>query len=426
MRKTIGMIFAGGRVDDLSVLTERRPKSTVIFGGIYRTIDFALTNLSRSGIGQIGILTDYRPSSLMDHVGNGFAWDLVGPFREVRFLPPSLGPKGGVVYRGPAGALHQHTDFIERTDPDDILAISGDHVYSMNYGPLLAFHHENDADVTMAFAPVDGDASRFGIGELNAAGQILDFTEKPKVPRTNLASMSVYVFRREVLVEELLNAIDPKDGTTSFQIHEVVRRMMSHRRAYGFIFRKGWWYTRTLDEYYAFHRQLLGPTPAVDLASWGVCTNMDAHQAASPVPARFLPGSRVENSLIAPGCVVAGEVRNSVLSFGVRVEAGAVVTDSILWDQCVVDEGALVSQVISDRRALIGKRAQVGVGAVVPSEEVPRSLTCGATVLGMNIRVPAEARIGRCCVIHPETSEAELGSPLPSGRSAWPREEQGR
>ena len=200
MKDVIGMVFAGGRVEELSVLTERRAKAAIVIGGGYRAIDFALTNLSDSGIGRVGVLAQYRPSSLMDHVGDGMAWDLLGTNRQVRFLPPSLGPNSQEWYRGPADALYQNIDFIERSAAEDVLVVSGDHAYRMIYEPLIDFHRERGADLTMAFTPMEDRPSRFGIGELNAVGQIVNFTEKPEYPRTHLASMSVYLFRLILLL----------------------------------------------------------------------------------------------------------------------------------------------------------------------------------------------------------------------------------
>jgi glucose-1-phosphate adenylyltransferase len=413
------MIFAGGRVEELSVLTARRPKSAVVFGGDYRTIDFALTNMANAGVGQVGILAQYRPASLMDHVGTGLPWDLVGSTRGVRFLPPSLGDEGSEWYRGPADAIFQNLEFIERSSATDVIAVSGDHIYSMDYGRLLDFHLEKDADLTVAFTPREKDANRFGIGELNAAGQILGFTEKPEYPRANLASMSIYVFKREVLIDELKRAIEGEEGRT-FQIHEVLHRMMSRRRAYGFVHHGIWEYTRTLDEYYEAHRRLLGPTPGIPLADWDVRTNLLARRSAPPSPARFLPGAQVENSMICANCVIEGSVKGSVLSPGVRVGKGAVVTDCVLHHDVVVEEGARLQGVISDKKAVFGRKCQVGFGDVVPSQEMPRSLTCGATLVGYEARIPTEARIGRNCIIHAEIRESDLGSSVPSGESRWP------
>jgi glucose-1-phosphate adenylyltransferase len=356
----------------------------------------------------------------MDHVGTGMAWDLVGTSRGVRFLPPYLKLSVSDLYRGPADALYQNLDFIERTEATDVLVVSADHVYSMDYGPLLSFHQERDADLTMAFTPRDADASRFGIGELNATGQIMNFTEKPQFPRTNLASMSVYALRREVLVEELRRAVSGEEPTATFQIHEVLRRMISRRRAYGFIHHGVWSYSRTLDEYYAFHRDLLGAAPAVDLSAWAVRSNAIAGRTAPPPPARFLPVARVANSLVSNGCVIEGTVENSVLSPGVRVGKGAVVRDSVLWDDGVVEEGAQVTGVLADEMVTLGRGCQVGVGEIVPSEEKPASLSCGVTVLGTNVKLPAGARVGRNCIIHCDASEADIGAEVPSGKSVWP------
>lgn len=417
MREAIAVVLAGGRVEELSVLTERRPKSAVVFGGIYRTIDFALTNLADSGIGRVGILTQYRPSSLMDHVGLGLAWDLVGTTREVRFLPPYQHGDTGEWYRGPADALYQNIDFIERNTADDVLTVSGDHVYKMDYRPLLSFHHEKGADLTMAFVPVVGDASRYGIGELNAAGQIVNFTEKPAYPRSNLASISVYVFRREVLVDELLRAARGEEGGATFQLHEVLRRMMSRRRAYGFVHQGAWAYSRTLDEYYEFHRGLLATDPKIDLAKWQVRTNPLARRTTPPAPARHLPGSEVGNSLISSGCIIEGAVRSSVLSPGVRIGRGAVVTDCVLWDDTVVEDGAKLTGVVSDKRAVFGRGCEVGVGEVIANIAMPSSLTCGATVVGVDAHVPAQARIGKNCIIHPDARAAQFTGAVASGQS---------
>jgi glucose-1-phosphate adenylyltransferase len=421
MRNAIAMVFAGGRGADLSVLTERRPKSAVVFAGIYRCIDFSLTNLARAGIGRVGILAQYRPASLMDHVDTGMAWDLVGASRGVRFLPPYVKLSASEWYRGPADALYQHLDFVERADASDVLVVSGDHVYSMDYGPLLDFHHERGADLTMVFTPRGLDANRFGIGELNAAGQIMNFTEKPAVPRTDLASMSVYVFRREVLVDELRRSASGEDQTVTFQIHEVLRRMITRRRAYGFIHRGDWEYSGTLDEYYAFHQDLLGAAPKVDITAWDVHTNPMDGRASPPPPARCLPGARIANSLLSAGCVIEGTVENSVLSPGVRVGPRAVVKDSVLWNDVVVESDAELSGVIADETAVFSRGCQVGIGESLPSEERPGSLSCGVTVLAMNVRLPAGARVGKNCLIHSEASEEDIGAAVPSGKSVWPR-----
>jgi glucose-1-phosphate adenylyltransferase len=421
MHRIIAMIFAGGRVPELSVLTERRAKAAVVFGGAFRTIDFALTNLADAGIGQVGILAQYRPSSLMDHVGSGLAWDLVGTDRTVRFLPPYLGPGAGDWYRGPADALYQNIDFIRRHGPEHVLVVSGDHVSKMDFRPLLDFHRERDADLTMAFKPMEENPSRYGIGELNAVGQIMNFVEKPQYPRTNLASIGVYLFKRQVLLDELSSAVAGREGST-FEIHEILHRMIPRRRAYGWVFHGEWHYTRTLDEYVGFHRKLLGPEPQVDLNLWNVRSNVMARRSHPAPPARMLPGAVVENSLICPGCVIEGTVKGSVLSRGVHVGKGAVVEGAVLWEDVIVEAGAALHDVVSDKRVRFGAGCQVGVGDSVPSTEMPGSLTCGASVFGMDAQVPAGARIGRNVIVHPDASDEDVGRELRSGSSASKKE----
>jgi glucose-1-phosphate adenylyltransferase len=417
MNKTIAMVFAGGRVSELSALTEKRPKAAVVMGGCYRTVDFALSNLADTGIGRVGILAQYRPASLMDHVASGVAWDLVGTNRQLRFLPPYMGPETADWYRGPADALFQNLDFIERSNAEHVLVVSGDHAYRMSYEPLIHFHREHDADLTMAFTPRPDDSSRFGVGELNALGQIVNFTEKPEYPRTHLASMSVYLFSRHVLLDELRRAITSSGEDCRFQIHEVMRQMIPRRRAYGWIYHGPWHYTRSIDEYLHFHQDLLGAQPKIDLDAWEVRSNFLARRSAPPAPTRQLPGSCVENCLISPGCMIAGTVRNSVLSPGVRVEAGASVVDSILLDDVVVEAGAKLDRVISDKRTWFGPECTVGDGPTVVSKEMPNSLKSGATLVAADLRIPPKARIGRGCIIHHGVPASAMEKPLASGQS---------
>ena len=423
MRKTIAIVFAGGRAAEMSVLTFWRPKSAVLFGGTYRMLDFALTNLANTnGIENVGILSQYRPSSLMDHVGIGLPWDFVGNERGVRFLPPYMGPDHSSWYRGTADALYQNIDFLELHRPDDVLIVSGDHAYSMDYTPLLRFHMERDADVTLGFTPMEEDPSRFGIAELNAEGRIMSYMEKPKHPRTNLASMTVYVFRCDVLVEELRRHANasPEQRKTYHIYDEILPHMMEHRRAFGWVHYGRWEYARTLDAYHAAHQDLLGLAPRIDLQAWNVRTNTMMRRSAPPPPTRHFPGAEVIDAFVAGGCQIAGRVERSVLSPDVRIAKGAVVRNSVLWEKVVVEEGAVLDGVICDKRCVIGKGAHVGEGGgeLPPNDEQPGSLTCGASVLGMDVHVPAGARIGKNCIIYPKAGADLLSDgSIPSGKT---------
>ncbi|MBI5507605.1 MAG: glucose-1-phosphate adenylyltransferase [Deltaproteobacteria bacterium] len=418
MRKTVAMVFAGGRTEEMSVLTMRRPKAAVVFGGSYRMIDFALTNLANTkAVENVGILTQYRPSSLVDHVGIGLAWDFVGSRRGVRFLPPYLGPEHSDWYRGTADALYQNLDFLDLHQPDDVLIVSGDHAYQMDYTALLRFHEEHAAEVTLAFTPATKDPSRFGIAELNTEGRIVNYMEKPEHPRTNLASMTVYAFRRDVLVDELKRHAAGGEAPKSFQIYdEILPRMMARRRAYGFVHHGPWEYTRTLDTYFEAHQAMLGDTPALDLAAWKVRTNVMARRAAPPPPTHQFPGAVVNDSILSGGCRIAGHVERSVLSPDVSIAKGAVVKRSILWDGVEVQAGAVLEDVICDKRCVIGAGARIGAaGALVPNAHHPKSLTCGATVLGTDVHVPPGAEIGKNCIVFPRAGKAQLGHSVASG-----------
>lgn len=416
MQQVVAMVFAGGRVPELSVLTEKRPKSAVIFAGTYRTIDFALTNLTNSGINHVGILAQYRPASLVNHVGIGMAWDLVGTNRGITFLSPYIGPDLGEWYRGPADALYQNIEFINKHKPEDVLIVSGDHAYSMDYTHILNFHREKASDLTMAFKPIKENPSRFGIGELNAVGQLVNFTEKPEHPRSNFASIGVYVFKREILVNELLKAVS-SDKAKTYHIHEVIRRMIPHYSAYGYIFHGDWFYTRTVDEYYQFHMDLINPESKLDLKPWHVRSETMSRDMPSPLPARFLSGAKIENALVCAGCEIAGTVNNSVLSPGVCVAKDAVVSDSVLWDNVHVEKGARLHRVISDKHTIIGQNAVIGTGKTIISEEMPQSLTKGITLLGRDIQIPEKTKIGYNCILHSNVSKELLIKEIPSGKS---------
>lgn len=403
MPRTIAMILAGGRVDDLSVLTLKRPKSAVPFGGIYRIIDFPLTNLMRSGIDQIGILSQYRLGSLMDHVGLGGPWDLQGRRRGVRILPPYMIAEGGADwYRGTADAVYQNCDFVKSLKSDTTVVLSGDHVYRMDYRPLLRFHEEKKADLTMAFKPVDPKAaSRFGIATLAADGKITSYDEKPKKPRGNLASLTIYVFRTEALLAQLDENF--KTGKYFHFYDQIIPKMIKQDRVFGYVFDGYWQYSRTIDEYFGANMDLIAEPSAIDLAAWQIRTNPSSISGGELVPARFLKGSAVTSSIVPGGCRIEGEVISSVLSPNVVLKKGARVVNSIIMHDTEIGEGAVVENTILDKQVKVGAGARIGIGdASVPNREIPHSLSRGVTVVGRETVIQPRARVGTNCLVHPD------------------------
>ncbi|WP_309474788.1 glucose-1-phosphate adenylyltransferase family protein [Dissulfurirhabdus thermomarina] len=401
MRGVLAMVLAGGRVDELGVLTHRRPKSTVPFGGLYRVIDFPLSNIMHSGIERVGVLGQYRSASLISHIGDGASWDLAGRRRGIALLPPFQGLHAWDWYRGTANAVHQNLDFIAAHDPDLVLVLSGDHVYRMDYGELVAFHREAGADMTAAFVEVPpGEASRFGLGRIGGSdprgGPLEAYREKPARPISNWASMTIYLFRREVL-EAVLDE-NAKASSHEFG-RDILPGMIGRYRVFGYRHAGYWGYLRTLEEYWRANMALLGPEPAPPLEDWEVRTNLQHERIAERGPAFLGPGAEVASAVLHNGVRVEGRVEGSVLFPGVHVEKGAIVRDSILFFDVRVGEGARLERVIADKAAVFGPGSVAG-------------RTGGAlTVVGARARIPKGCRVGAGCEVHPQAAEQDFPGP---------------
>ena len=422
MRKKniIGMVLAGGRVDELSVLTARRPKSAVSMWGMYRIIDFVLTNMMHAGIEVVGVLSQYRPYSLITHLAKGESWDYVGRSRELRILSPFRGAEDSDWYKGTADALHQNLDFIERSNPRLVLVASGDHVYSMDYRPMLEQHLATGAELTIAFKRVPRDqAHLYGTAVLDEDGRVLTYQEKVRNPEGDLASLTIYIFNTDCLVERLKQ--NAQEGTT-FQIYsEIIPRMVAEKaKVFGFVFDGYWQYARTLDAYYATNMDILGEQ-APDLVSWNVRTNLDPGTMGDLPPALFRAAAHVKSSVICCDTIVEGTVERSVISPGVTIERGAVVRDSVIMHRCRIEEGAVVDRAILDKNVRVGRKACVGWGVVVPNEQHPNSLSSGVTIVGKGSTLPPEVRIGRGCILPPDMEESRFCAPeIPSGATVMP------
>lgn len=383
----VAMILAGGRVGELSVLTLRRPKSALPFAGYYRIIDFPLSNLMRAGIHNVGILSQYRPASLIDHVGVGESWDFVGLGRGAKILPPFRGAEASDWYRGNADAVFQNLNYVRDHGADLLLILSGDHIYSMDYRALIEFHLEHGADMTVAVKRMDPN-ERFGWATLDSDGRMLEYEEKPAQPKSNLASLTVYLAN----VAPLAQVLRDLSGRQLIEFgRDVLPAMLERHRVYGWMFDDYWAYTRTIESYYQAHQDLL--SGQIDLDRWGIRSNLQDAMIAGQPPAHFGSGAQLETSFVSSGCTVEGTVRNSVLSPAVRVERGAVVEGSILFQRCVVRAGARVENVIMDKACEIGVDASVGRSAS-PARSI--------TLLGKESRVERGVEISAGVVIQPD------------------------
>jgi len=397
---TLALILAGGRVDELGVLTHYRPKSAVPFGGFARVIDFPLSNLMHSRIERIGILSQYRSYSLINHIGTGSAWDMIGRHRGISILPPFKDYESPHWYRGSADAVYQNLDFVRYHDPEEILVLSGDHVYQMDYRRMIEYHRRHDADLTAAFIKVNpADASRFGvaeIGEGEEGGPLISYEEKPARPQGCWASLTVLCFRPRILYEML--EINQESSEESYEFgRDIIPLMMRNRlRVHGYKFRDYWGYTRTVDEYWQTSMDLLGPNPRIDMEQWGVRTNLEHRGIRDCQPLQVGGAGVIDNSLVYNGCVIEGKVRHSIIFPGVRVEAGAEVEDSVLFFNTVVQAGGRLHKVISDVNTVFGRDVRVGRAGGVSAGNV--------TVIGWNNRVPDQMIIGAGCTVYPRVA----------------------
>jgi len=419
MQKILAMILAGGRVDELSVLTQYRPKSAVPFGGLYRVIDFPMSSLMHSGIENVGILSQYRSYSLNNHIGNGAAWEMVGRNRSVSVLPPYTVHTGSQWYRGPADAVYQNLDFIDMHHPRLVLVLSGDHIYSMDFSPLIEFHTENKADLTLGFLEVPKEqATRFGVGRIemsagSAGGPLLEYVEKPltlpdwagdKVA----ASLTIHLFSVNILHEVLENHARLAPKTHEFG-KDIIPAMLGKYRVFGYKYDTYWGYTRTIDEYWQTSMDLLGENPKIDPERWQVRTNIEHNHIRDRIPAIISNRAEISDSLIYSGCQVFGKVENSILFPGVEIAAGAMIKDSILMFDTRVEAGSRLNKVISDADVVIGPECRIGFGdPSVPNEDYPQLLQSGITLIGRGATMPSDRQIGCNCIVQPNMSSPQF------------------
>lgn len=397
---TLVLLLAGGVGSRLNILVQSRAKPAVPFGGLYRIIDFSLSNVMNSGLSQVGVLTQYKPMSLMRHIGGGEAWDFTGRSRGVKILPPSTGFKDSDWYKGTADAVRQNLSFIESHPSEYIVILSGDHIYQMDFDAMIRFHKSKNADLTVAMMVVpESEIHQFGTGITNKEGRIIEWEEKPEVPRTNLASMGIYVFNTEYLLRLLAEDREEVD----FGMH-LIPKAIVRDNVYAYPFEGYWRDVGTVQAYWEANMDLIREGSAISPEAWGMRPNLEADvRIADWPPARFGQDSQVSCSLISAGCVIEGNVKNSILSPGVVVKKGACVRDSILFHDCVIEEGAEIDLAILDKRVRIGKDAVVGSGSGkdIPNRLQPKHLYTGITLIGKEADIPARITIGRNCIVKP-------------------------
>lgn len=410
MTKIVALILAGGEGNRLSILSEERAKPAVIFGGRYRIIDFTLSNCINSGITKVGILTQYRPRSLNDHIGIGRPWDLDRSQGGVVLLQPYLGRGGSDWYKGTADAVYQNLYFVEESPVEHVFILAGDHVYSMRYDDMLAFHRFHDADVTVGVVEVAAEhASRFGVITMDSDDRVTGFLEKPQQLQSTLdfclASMGIYVFNKGVLIDNLTENARRKKGH-DFGRDIIPAMVAKGQRVYGYRFQGYWRDVGTIESYWEAHMDLLMDLPPFNLYDPRLVIRTKSEDRP---PMKTGPNAHISRSLISNGCIINGEVLHSVLSPGVYVEEGARVIDSIVFDDTFLRRGVVIHHSILDKEVQVGENAIVGYGDdYTPNQQEPEHIYAGITVVGKRARLPAGVKIGRNCRIDAMVQEDDF------------------
>ena len=385
------MLLAGGQGSRLGVLTAKVAKPAVAFGGKYRIIDFPLSYCINSGIDTVGVLTQYQPLRLNTHIGIGIPWDLDRSFGGVSILPPYEKSGSSEWYTGTANAIYQNLDYMETFHPDYVLILSGDHIYKMDYEVMLEFHKANRADVTIAAMPVPmEEASRFGIVVADEEGQITEFQEKPPEPKSNLASMGIYIFSWPVLKEALI-ALRDIHGC-DFGKHIIPYCHGKGDRLFAYEYNGYWKDVGTLGSYWEANMELIDIIPEFNLYEefWKIYTN------SATLPPQYISSeSVIEKSIISNGCEIYGEVRNCVIGAGVTIGKGSIVRDSIIMQGVTIGNGCVIDKAIIAEGTEIGNECTLGIGSELPNKLKPSIYSFGLVTIGENSWIPNGIQIGK-------------------------------
>lgn len=386
-KECVAMLLAGGQGSRLYALTQDMAKPAVPYGGKYRIIDFPLSNCVNSGIDTVGVLTQYQPLVLHDYIGNGQPWDLDKQYGGAHCLPPYQTALGAEWYKGTANAIYQNIAFVDRYAPEYVIILSGDHIYKMDYNKMLDFHKAKNADATIAVLDVPKEeASRFGIMITDDNDNIVDFEEKPKNPRSTLASMGIYIFTWSKLKQYLIDNENNPDEDKDFGKAIIPNMLKANEKMVAYTFDGYWKDVGTLDSLWEANMDLLNPNIPIDLydPDWKMYSR-------NPImPPQYIGSDAViENSMVTDGCNVNGTVDFSILFEGVTVEAGATVTDSIIMPGSVIKSGAIVEYAIVGENCVVESGAQIGARP----ETIENRDDWGIAVVGHNITISADAKV---------------------------------
>ncbi len=390
-KEMIAMLLAGGQGSRLGVLTSNVAKPAVAFGGKYRIIDFPLSNCINSGVDTVGVLTQYQPLRLNTHIGIGIPWDLDRNIGGVSILPPHEKTNSSEWYTGTANAIYQNLEFMEYYNPEYVLILGGDHIYKMDYEAMLDFHKQNKADITLATIPVPiEEASRFGVVITDDEKKITEFEEKPPKPRSNLASMGIYIFTWDILREALITLSEQKG--CDFGKHIIPYCHNRGDRVFAYEYNGYWKDVGTLGSYWESNMELIDLIPVFNLYEefWKIYTKSD-----TILPQYIADTAIINKAIIGEGAEIYGEVHNSVIGSGAVIESGAVVRYSIIMKDAVIGEGTGVYKSIIAEGVKVGAGAELGIGEEVPNKKEPNIYSFGLVTVAEKSSIPPGVKIGK-------------------------------
>lgn len=413
-KEMIAMLLAGGQGSRLGVLTSKVAKPAVAFGGKYRIIDFPLSNCINSGVDTVGVLTQYQPLRLNTHIGIGIPWDLDRNIGGVSILPPYEKTNSSEWYTGTANAIYQNIEYMEYYNPEYVLILGGDHIYKMDYELMLEYHKSNHADITIATIPVPiEEASRFGVVITDEHGQITDFQEKPKVPRSNLASMGIYIFSWKILKNALIKLSDQQG--CDFGKHIIPYCHENGNRIFAYEYNGYWKDVGTLGAYWEANMELIDLIPEFNLYEefWKIYTKSDI------IPPQYIAkDAKIDRAIIGEGAEIYGEVYNSVIGSGVYIGEGTVVRDSIIMTSSRIEENCTINKAIIAENVDIGKNVELGIGDEVPNVVEPNIYSFGLVTIGENSYIPENIKVGKNTAISGVTKPDDYQNGyLPSGET---------
>lgn len=409
MEGVVAIILAGGQGERLGILAVERTKPAIPFAGKYRIIDFTLSNCVNSGIYNVAIATQYQPRSLTDHIGIGMSWGFARPDSKIQLLNPYLArEEGRGWYKGTADAVYQNWQFIEEQDAELVVILSGDHIYKMDYNDMVEFHRKNQADATIAVTRLSRDELiHFGTVTIDENQQVTGFQEKVKEPKSDLVSMGVYVFQRELLRQILEDDAQRRSSKHDFG-RNIFPQLAGNCRLYAYNFEGYWRDVGTLRSYWEANMRLLESPPSISFsADWPIRTKEDEPRSPTVISHR----GDVVNSMVSHGCIIEGRVENSILSPGVRVAANTVVKYSVIMNDTVIGRESVIDYSILDKDVIIEAGGHVGTGNDFQvNREEPTMLNTGLTVIGKGAKIPEGVKIGRNCAIAGNVTEKDFRS----------------